>query len=46
MFCDDQDGDARPAASLEMDNPSLRMALSYGVFIAVLLARPKGLFAR
>jgi branched-chain amino acid transport system permease protein len=27
-------------------NPSLKMLLSYGVFIAVLLARPKGLFSR
>jgi branched-chain amino acid transport system permease protein len=29
-----------------LTNPSLRMLLSYGVFIAVLVARPKGLFAR
>jgi len=29
-----------------LTNPSLRMLLSYGVFIAVLIARPRGLFAR
>lgn len=27
-------------------NPSLKMLLSYGVFVAVLLLRPRGLFAR
>ena len=27
-------------------NPSLKMLLSYGVFVAVLLVRPRGLFAR
>jgi branched-chain amino acid transport system permease protein len=27
-------------------NPSLKALLSYAVFIAVLLLRPKGLFAR
>ena len=27
-------------------SPSLKMLLSYGIFIAVLLARPNGLFSR
>jgi branched-chain amino acid transport system permease protein len=27
-------------------SPSLKMLLSYGVLIAVLLARPQGLFSR
>ena len=31
---------------MHFTSPSLKMLLSYGVFIAVLLARPKGLFAR
>jgi branched-chain amino acid transport system permease protein len=34
------------AFGMHFTNPSLKMLLSYGVFIAVLLARPKGLFAR
>jgi branched-chain amino acid transport system permease protein len=29
-----------------LSNPSLKMLLSYGVFVAVLLVRPRGLFAR
>ena len=29
-----------------MSNPSLKMLLSYGVFVAVLVLRPRGLFAR
>jgi branched-chain amino acid transport system permease protein len=29
-----------------LSNPSLKMLLSYGVFVAVLLLRPRGLFAR
>jgi len=31
---------------MHFTSPSLKMVLSYGVLIAVLLARPKGLFAR
>jgi branched-chain amino acid transport system permease protein len=31
---------------MHLTSPSLKMLLSYGVFIGVLLARPKGLFAR
>jgi branched-chain amino acid transport system permease protein len=31
---------------MHLTNPSLKMLLSYGVFVAVLLLRPKGLFAR
>jgi len=31
---------------MHFTSPSLKMLLSYGVFIGVLLARPKGLFAR
>ena len=34
------------AFGMHFTSPSLKMLLSYGVFIAVLLARPKGLFAR
>jgi branched-chain amino acid transport system permease protein len=34
------------AFGMHLTSPSLKMLLSYGVFIAVLLARPKGLFAR
>jgi branched-chain amino acid transport system permease protein len=34
------------AFGMHFTNPSFKMLLSYGVFIAVLLARPKGLFAR
>jgi branched-chain amino acid transport system permease protein len=34
------------AFGMHFTNPSLKMLLSYGVFIAVLLARPKGLFSR
>ena len=34
------------ALGMHFMSPSLKMLLSYGVFIAVLLARPKGLFAR
>jgi branched-chain amino acid transport system permease protein len=34
------------AFGMHFTNPSLKMLLSYGVFILVLLARPKGLFAR
>ena len=34
------------AVGMHFTSPSLKMLLSYGVFIAVLLARPKGLFAR
>ena len=29
-----------------LSNPSLKMLLSYGVFVSVLLVRPRGLFAR
>jgi branched-chain amino acid transport system permease protein len=29
-----------------VSNPSLKMLLSYGVFVAVLVLRPRGLFAR
>ena len=31
---------------MHFTNPSLKALLSYGVFIAVLLLRPKGLFTR
>jgi len=31
---------------MHFTSPSLKMVLSYGVLIAVLLARPKGLFTR
>jgi len=34
------------ALGMHFTNPSLKMLLSYGVFIAVLLLRPKGLFTR
>lgn len=34
------------AFGMHYTSPSLKMLLSYGVLIAVLLARPKGLFAR
>ncbi len=34
------------ALGMEFTSPSLKSLLSYGVFIAVLLWRPKGLFAR
>jgi branched-chain amino acid transport system permease protein len=34
------------AFGMHFTNPSLKMLLSYGVFIAVLLARPKGLFSK
>jgi branched-chain amino acid transport system permease protein len=34
------------AFGMHFTSPSLKMLLSYGVFIAVLLARPKGLFAK
>ncbi|HSD54045.1 MAG TPA: branched-chain amino acid ABC transporter permease [Burkholderiales bacterium] len=34
------------AFGMHFTSPSLKMLLSYGVFIAVLLARPKGLFTR
>jgi branched-chain amino acid transport system permease protein len=34
------------AFGMHFTNPSLKMVLSYGVLIAVLLARPKGLFTR
>jgi branched-chain amino acid transport system permease protein len=34
------------AFGMHFTNPSLKMLLSYGVFMAVLLARPKGLFAK
>jgi branched-chain amino acid transport system permease protein len=34
------------AFGMHFTSPSLKMLLSYGVFILVLLARPKGLFAR
>lgn len=34
------------AFGMHFTSPSLKMLLSYAVFIAVLLARPKGLFAR
>ena len=34
------------AFGMHFTNPSLKMLLSYGVFMAVLLARPRGLFAR
>jgi branched-chain amino acid transport system permease protein len=31
---------------MQATNPSLKMLLSYGVFVAVLLLRPRGLFSR
>jgi branched-chain amino acid transport system permease protein len=31
---------------MHLTNPSLKMLLAYGVFVAVLLLRPRGLFAR
>jgi branched-chain amino acid transport system permease protein len=34
------------ALGMHFTSPSLKMLLSYGVFIGVLLARPKGLFSR
>ena len=34
------------AFGMHFTSPSLKMLLSYSVFIAVLLARPRGLFAR
>jgi len=34
------------AFGMHFTNPSLKMVLSYGVLVAVLVARPKGLFAR
>jgi len=34
------------AFGMHFTNPSLKMLLSYGVFIAVLLVRPKGLFSK
>jgi branched-chain amino acid transport system permease protein len=34
------------ALGMHFTSPSLKMLLSYGVFIAVLLLRPKGLFSR
>lgn len=34
------------AFGMHFTSPSLKMLLSYGVFMAVLLARPRGLFAR
>jgi branched-chain amino acid transport system permease protein len=34
------------AIGMHYTNPSLKALLSYGVFIAVLLLRPEGLFAR
>jgi branched-chain amino acid transport system permease protein len=34
------------AFGTHVTNPSLKMLLSYGVFVAVLLLRPRGLFAR
>ena len=34
------------AFGMHYTSPSLKTLLSYGVLIAVLLARPKGLFAR
>ena len=34
------------AFGMHFTNPSLKMLLSYGVFVAVLLLRPRGLFAR
>ena len=34
------------AFGMHFTSPSLKMLLSYGVFILVLLARPRGLFAR
>ena len=34
------------AIGMHFTSPSLKTLLSYGVFIAVLLRRPNGLFAR
>jgi branched-chain amino acid transport system permease protein len=34
------------AIGMHLTNPSLRMVLSYSVFVVVLIARPHGLFAR
>jgi branched-chain amino acid transport system permease protein len=34
------------ALGTHLTNPSLRMVLSYGVFVLVLITRPRGLFAR
>ena len=34
------------AVGMHFTNPSLKMLLSYGVFVIVLLLRPRGLFAR
>ena len=34
------------ALGMQLTSPSLKMVLSYGVFILVLIARPSGLFAR
>jgi branched-chain amino acid transport system permease protein len=34
------------ALGMHLTNPSLRMVLSYGVFVLVLITRPRGLFAR
>lgn len=34
------------AVGVEMTSPSLKMLLSYAVFVGVLIARPNGLFAR
>ena len=34
------------ALGTHLTNPSLKMLLSYGIFIAVMVARPAGLFAR
>jgi branched-chain amino acid transport system permease protein len=31
---------------MHVSNPSLKMLLSYGIFIAALVLRPRGLFAR
>ena len=33
-------------SGMHLTNPSLRMVLSYSVFVVVLIARPHGLFAR
>ena len=34
------------AVGMHLTSPSLKMVLSYGVFMAVLITRPNGLFAR
>jgi branched-chain amino acid transport system permease protein len=31
---------------MHLTNPSLKMLLSYGIFVAALILRPRGLFAR